>query len=72
MGGYGWGLLVYLVYTVGTDLLVFRYDEDEHSDRLSILRQLGGSDLKMAAIALWILVTVSLGFAVLIDYLDWE
>lgn len=72
MGSYGWVALAYLVYSVCTDWLVFRYDEDATSDRLSILRQLGGSDLKMASIALWILVTVSLGFAVLIDYLDWE
>ena len=65
MGDYVLGVVLYVAYTALTDWWVFRHDVARNTDRISLLRQCGSSDGKMAAIIVWALVTLSLGFSVI-------
>ena len=65
MGGFDLGLVLYVLYTAINDWWVFRHNVAHDTDRISLLRQCGGSGDKMAAINVWVLVTLSLGFAVI-------
>ena len=65
MSGFDLGLVLYVLYTALNDWWVFRHNVAPDTDRISLLRQCGGSGDKMAAIIVWALVTLSLGFAVI-------
>ena len=50
MSGFDLGLVLYVLYTALTDWWVFRHNVAPDTDRISLLRQCGGSGDKMAAI----------------------